>query len=176
MTAEAFTARTRAGGVRRTALTPLLFLVLSAIPVHGQAPGYQQLNPASVRAEYTAEVLDRINDHLAEWGEAWANDRVGELAGLYWEDAILIPPGGTSLRGREAIRSYFAGSLSEHGHIEAFMLDFDASGGMSQVFGNYILGYQGGEKAGTQESGPMVTVYVRRGRTWRIRSQVFLPG
>ncbi len=45
---------------------------------------------------------------------------------------------------------------------------------MAQVYGNYMLGIQQGEEAGTQKRGPMVTVYVRRGRTWRIRSQVFV--
>lgn len=154
-----------------------LILFLGGVgTAQAQVPGYQQLDPGSVRAEYTAEVLERINEHLAEWGEAWANDRPEELTELYWEDAILIPPGGIPLRGIQDIREYFTEALPLHGHIEAFMLDFDASGGMSQVFGNYTLGHQAGELAGTQQSGPMITVYVRRGRTWRIRSQVFLPG
>ena len=157
--------------------TTALVLVLSVLDfgsLLAQAPGYQQLDPRSVRAEYIAEVLERINEHLAEWGDAWANDRLADLSDLYWEDAILIPPDGTLLRGRDAIRSYFGTSLGDHGHIEAFMLDFDASGGMSQVFGNYILGYQGGPLAGKQQTGPMLTVYQRRGRVWGIRSQVFL--
>lgn len=168
----------RAGATRgaAVAVASMVLSLVAAGAVQGQAPGYQQLDPGSVRAEYTAEVLARINEHLAEWGDAWANDRAEELTELYWEDAILIPPGGLPLRGIEAIRDYFEESLPLHGHIEAFMLDFDASGGMSQVFGNYTLGHQAGELAGTQASGPMITVYVRRGRTWRIRSQVFLPG
>jgi ketosteroid isomerase-like protein len=161
--------------------TPLLAAaalawVVGASHLHGQVPGYQQLDPRSVRAEYTAEVLDRINDHLADWGEAWANDRVDELTELYWDDAVLIPPEGGLLRGRQEIRAYFDSVLAEHGHIEAFMLDFDASGGMSQVFGNYTLGIQQGDGAGSQRVGPMITVYMMRGRTWRIRSQIFLPG
>lgn len=166
-----------AGDAVPSMVLSLVLSLVSVAAVQGQAPGYQQLDPGSVRAEYTAEVLDRINEHLAEWGDAWANDRTEELTELYWEDAILIPPGGVPLRGISAIGEYFSESLPLHGHIEAFMLDFDASGGMSQVFGNYTLGHQAGELAGTQESGPMITVYVRRGRTWRIRSQIFLlPG
>ena len=56
------------------------------------------------------------------------------------------------------------------------MLDFDASGGMAQVFGNYMLMIQGGEQAGVMKQGPMMTIYLLRGRTWKIRSQVFMPG
>jgi ketosteroid isomerase-like protein len=129
-----------------------------------------------VRAEYLAEALERVNELQQDWGESWADDRVEELADLYWEDAMLIPPGGIPIRGRDAIRSYFETVLPDHGHIEAFMLDFDASGGMAQVFGNYMLGFQRGEQAGTQKSGPLITVFMLRGRSWRIRSQVFVGG
>ncbi len=161
----------------RTAAWPVVLLLGAAFaaPAAGQAPGYQQIDPRSIRAEYTAEVLDRINELLADWGEAWATDRPQELTDFYWDDALLIPPEGGLRRGRAEIASYFEDVLASHGHIEAFMLDFDASGGMSQVFGNYMLGIQQGEEAGTQKSGPLITVYVQRGRQWRIRSQVFLP-
>lgn len=148
-----------------------------ASPARGlaQAPGYPQLNPGAVRAEYLAEVLDRINELLADWGDSWSGDHADELTELYAENAVLIPPDGPLIRGRTAIREYFGEVLPEHGHIEAFMLDFDASGEMSQVFGNYMLGIQQGDDAGSQKSGPMITVYVRRGRTWLIRSQIFMP-
>ncbi len=150
-------------------------LVLSVSDVGAQAPGYQQIDIGSIRAEYTAEVLDRINDLLADWGDAWAGDRPEELAELYWEDALVIPPDGALRRGRPDLLAYFHEVLPLHGHIEAFMLDFDASGGMAQVFGNYMLGIQHGEAAGSQLQGPLITVYVQRGRRWKIRSQVFLP-
>lgn len=166
-------------GVRRCASPALVAagLLLNAAwqPVEAQAPGYPPIDPRSVRAEYRAEVLERINENLARWGDAWASDRVDDLVDLYWEDALLIPPNASLVRGREALRGYFESVLPAHGHIEAFMLDFDAAGGMSQVFGNYMLGIQRGEGAGTQHSGPMLTVYMLRGRTWRIRSQIFMP-
>jgi len=164
--------------IRRSAA--LCFAVAVALsvatsPAPGQAPGYQQIDVGSIQAEYKAEVLTNVNQHLAEWGDAWANDRPEELTDLYWDDALLIPPGGSLLRGRDEIRAYFLENLADHGHVEAFMLDFDASGGMSQVFGNYMLGIQRGDEAGSQTRGPMITVYLRKGRTWKIRSQVFLP-
>lgn len=161
--------------LRMRALGTLYALLLVPVGASAQAPGYQQLDIRSIRAEYTAEVLDRINDLLLEWGDAWANDRPDELAEYYWEDALLIPPEGGLRRGREEIRAYFDDVLSSHGSVEAFMLDFDASGGMSQVFGNYMLQIQQGPGAGSRQSGPLITVYVQRGRNWRIRSQVFLP-
>lgn len=153
----------------------LVAVFVAAGSASGQAPGYQQIDVGSIRAEYNAEVLTRINEHLAEWGDAWANDRVADLAELYWEDALLIGPDGVMRRGVGDLREYFGTALGDHGRVEAFMLDFDASGGMAQVFGNYMLAIQSGEGAGTQRQGPMITVYLLRGRTWKIRSQVFLP-
>lgn len=159
----------------RWATAGLFALTLVPGSLAAQAPGYQQIDLREVMAEYKAEVLTNVNRHLAEWGDAWSNDRPGDLADLYWEDAFLIAPNGTQIRGREAIRAYFESELPDHGQIEAFMLDFDASGGMAQVFGNYMLGIQRGEGAGSQRRGPMITIYLLRGRTWRIRSQIFLP-
>lgn len=160
---------------RNTVLFTAAMTAVTCTGVAAQAPGYQQIDIGSIRAEYVSEVLDRINDLLLDWGESWATDQVEELTSLYWEDALLIPPEGGLRRGHQEIRAYFDDVLAQHGHIEAFMLDFDASGGMSQVFGNYMLGIQQGEDAGSQRRGPMITVYVQRGRQWKIRSQVFLP-
>lgn len=138
--------------------------------VEAQAPGYPQIPIGQVRAEYVAEVIVQINAVLAEWGAYWGDDDVDELVDMYWEDALFIAPDGELRRGREELRAYFTGALPSMGDVEAFMLDFDASGGMSQVFGNYML-----EVEGVPTSGPMLTVYVRRGRDWKIRSQVFMP-
>ena len=148
-----------------------------ATPAYSQvsgAPGHQMRDPGAARAEFFAEVLMQVNENLANWGRAWATDLPDELVELYWEDAMLLPPGGIPLRGHDQLREYFETALPENGHIEAFMLDFDASGQMAQVFGNYMLGIQQGEEAGTQKTGPMFTVYMMRGRTWKIRSQIFI--
>ncbi len=159
----------------RLTLTAILGAVCST-SLAAQAPGNQRIDPGWIIAEYRAEVLERINDLLADWDEAWSEDNADELSSLYWEDAVIFPWDRPAVNGREAIRGYFAEILPQHGRIEAFMTDFDASGGMAQVLGNYMMTVQQGDETGTQRSGPMFTVYLRRGRHWRIRSQFFLPG
>lgn len=150
-------------------------LFLASHGLTAQAPGYQQVPRGQARAEYVAEVIVQINEVLADWGAHWGADQVDDLVDMYWEDALLIAPDQELKRGSEELRAYFVGALPSMGDVEAFMLDFDASGGMSQVFGNYMLRIQQGPAAGSQQSGPLITVYVQRGRDWRIRSQVFLP-
>jgi len=152
----------------------LLATALLPAALQAQAPGYQQLDPRSVRAEYTAEVLDRVNDLHGEWSEAWSTDQLDELMELYWEEAVLIPHDRPPLRGQDQIREYLAEVLPNHGQVEGFMLDFDASGGMATIFGNYMVQMQAGPEAGSSKQGPLVTVYMRRGRTWKVRTQVFI--
>lgn len=155
---------------RRFAAPAALLLAALAWPsgATAQAPGYLQVDTRSIMAEYHAEVIEQVNRVMGRWGAAWGRDEVEGVADLYWENAVLIPMGGTPLRGQDAIRGYLAETLPATGRVEAFMLDFDASGGMAVVYGNYML-----EEGGTQRSGPLLTVYMQRGRTWKIRSQVF---
>jgi ketosteroid isomerase-like protein len=150
--------------------TALALACLAALPTRAtaQAPGYQQIDNRAIFAEYHAEVLVQVNELMARWGDAWGDDEPADLADLYWENAVLIRPGHAPFRGREAIQAHLSEALPDVGTVEAFMLDFDASGGMAVVYGNYTLDVDGGPR-----SGPLVTVYLLKGRTWKIRSQVF---
>lgn len=157
-------------------IVPLLALACclgsaGARPLAAQAPGYPPVDTRGIYAEYHAEVLEQLNKLMADWARAWKNDRADEVADLYWENAVLIEPDQAPLRGREAIRAYLEETLPLRGEVEAFMLDFDASGGMAVVYGNYQL-----TENGSQRSGPLVTVYLLKGRNWKIRSQVFTGG
>lgn len=155
---------------RRTVTALGLFSALCAAPVAAQAPGYQQLDTRQIMAAYHAEVLEGVNRVMSRWGTAWGNDDVDRVASLYWENASLLPPDGPPRRGLEAIREYLAEAFPRQGPMEAFMLDFDASGGMALVTGNYTV-----EVDGAPRRGALTTVYLQRGRTWKIRSQVFTP-
>jgi uncharacterized protein (TIGR02246 family) len=144
-------------------------LVLVASPLRGQAPGYDQIDTRRILAEYHAEVITQINRVMARWSDAWEKHDLDRLADLYWEEAVIIPRGEAPVRGVPDLRRWMERTLAETTRIEAFMLDFDASGGMAVVYGNYLLD----SRDGTHRSGPVVTVFLQRGRTWRIRSQVF---
>lgn len=149
----------------------LASLAACAPGLAAQAPGYPPVDTRGIFAEYHAEVLKQLNELMEDWERAWKADRVDDVAELYWENAVLIEPGVAPFRGRDAIRAHLEQTLPARGEVEAFMLDFDASGGMAVVYGNYRL-----SENGTVRSGPLVTVYLLRGRSWKIRSQVFTGG
>lgn len=147
-------------------------MLLSFGQASAQAPGYPPVDTRGIMAEYHAEVLDQINKVMDKWGKAWASDDVDDVVDLYWDNAEIITPDASAIRGRDEIRAYLETVLPEQGQMEAFMLDFDASGGMAMIYGNYQV-----TQDGTEQRGPIVTVYSSRGRTWKIRSQVFVgPG
>ncbi|HSM60395.1 MAG TPA: nuclear transport factor 2 family protein [Longimicrobiales bacterium] len=158
--------------IPRTPMPLLLGFLVLPCATAAQAPGYDQVDTRLLLAEYHAEVLEQVNRVMARWGAAWADDDLDRVLDTYWAEAVVIPPGRKPLRGAREIRAWLDEALSETGSIEAFMLDFDASGGMAVVYGNYLLEGPNGE----QRTGPVVTVYSSRGRTWKIRSQVFMEG
>jgi uncharacterized protein (TIGR02246 family) len=160
--------------LRRIALLLALACGTHAGDAHrlsAQAPGYPPVDTRGIYAEYHAEVLEQLNALMEDWSRAWKDDRAADVADLYWENAVLIEPGLAPVRGRDAIRVHLERELPLRGEIEAFMLDFDASGGMAVVYGNYQA-----TEDGSQRSGPLVTVYLLKGRSWKIRSQVFTGG
>ncbi len=163
---------------RRCATWFVLVFIALTLPaqLRAQAPGGWMPSSRSIRAEYYAEVLNHVNAIAADWAIAWSNDNVDDLMELYADNAVVIPEEGASLRTREEIRSYFEEYVKTTGHVESFMLDFDASGEIAMVYGNWRARMTSGPDAGQEVRGPMVTVYLQQARTRLIRSQMFRRG
>ena len=163
---------------RRCATCFALSFIGLTIPAQllGQAPGGWMPSSRTIRAEFHAEVLNHVNALAEDWATAWSNDNVDDLMELYADNAVLIPEEGASLRTPEDIRSFLEEYVKTTGRVEMFMLDFDASGEMAMVYGNWRARMTSGPDAGQEVRGPMVTVYLQRGRTWLIRSQMFRRG
>ena len=157
---------------RRCATSFALVFIALTLPaqLRAQAPGGWMPSSRSIRAEYYAEVFNHVNAIAADWATAWSNDNVDDL---YADNAVVIPEEGASLRTREETRSYFEEYVKTTGHVESFMLDFDASGEIAMVYGNWRARMTSGPDAGQEVRGPMVTVYLQQGRTRLIRSQMF---
>ena len=62
-------------------------------------------------------------------------------AALYTEDAVLIPPGETIVRGREAIEEYWKGAIELGGVRDVSVETMDAlsSGSLGYETGNFVL-------------------------------------
>lgn len=134
-------------------------------------PGGDGFSAAAARAEYYADVMFHTNELMTDWRRFWAADDVEELLELYTEDATLVYAGERPVRGREAIREQLDSLLRVSGEVQASLSDFDASGRMGLVSGLLTLSMSDGRRSWTA-TGLHMTVLIRRGRHWRIRSQL----
>ena len=134
-------------------------------------PGGDGFSAAAARAEYYADVMFHTNELMTDWRRFWAADDVEHLLDLYTEDATLVYAGEPPVRGREAIREQLNSLLQVSGEVQASLSDFDASGRMGLVSGLLTLSMSDGRRSWTA-TGLHMTVLIRRGRHWRIRSQL----
>lgn len=136
------------------------------------APGGDGFSAAANRAEYYADVMQHTNDLMTEWRRAWAEDEIDALLDLYTEDATFIFAEEAPVRGREAIREKLDSLLRQSGELQASLSDFDASGRMGLISG--LLTFQMRDRGRLDTAtGIHMTVLIRRGRKWGIRSQMF---
>lgn len=158
------------GTALAAAMGPSPLLGQSASP---GAPGGDGRGAGAFLAEYYADVILNMGDAMAEWRTAWRNDDMSGTLDSYWDNAQILFPARSPIVGREAVGNFYAGLLPSVGEIQTSMVDFDASGRMAFVSGPFY--YEVPQATGTPEriEGSHVTVLIRKGRDWRIRTQVF---
>lgn len=86
------------------------------------------------------ELRSAIESVAAEWDAAFNAGDAAALTELYAEDATLLPDGSDILQGRDAIREYWAGFLSEvpEGTISQLeTLAVHAAGDLAYEIGRY---------------------------------------
>lgn len=90
----------------RNVLIVLALLTLTACAAAGRRP------PAtSGRSEEIEELATRFSAAVVRASASgWAPGEVEALASLYSEDAILFPPRGEPIKGRDAVRAYWTRS------------------------------------------------------------------
>jgi len=128
---------------------------------------------SSFLADYYADVVTNTGFTIDDWHVAWRNDDVEGAVNAYWEEAQILFPGRLPIIGRSAMQEFYAELLPEVGRVHTGMLDFDASGRMAFLSGPFF--YEVLRASGTPErvEGTHMTIFVRKGRNWRIRSQIF---
>jgi uncharacterized protein (TIGR02246 family) len=124
--------------------------------------GCQQAN------EDTAADEAAVRANQVAWADAYNAGDAERLASLYWEDAVVQPPGVPAAVGREAIRAFLAGDIAES-KAAGLTLNLPDSGAID-VSGD--LAYDAGGFTATDASGATVatgkflTVFQKRDGKW----------
>lgn len=142
-------------------------------------PLVAQLVPGTNRGgdaarEYQAYIIRNVTELMSDWGSAWSADDRDALVDLYTEDAVLMPPEGNTIHGRDALAEHFRQLIPATTGVTAAVADFDARGAMAYASGTYSYGIRRGSTT-VRRTGTHVTVMVREGNTWLIRLQTFVP-
>lgn len=137
------------------------------------APGGDGRGAGAFLAEYYAEVITRVGERMTVWRAAWRGDDLPTLVDSYWEEAQILFPGHSPVIGQLAIQQFFTELLPEVGEMQTSMIDFDASGRMGFVSGPFYYDVPQQGASPERIEGTHMTVLLRKGRDWKIRSQIF---
>ena len=150
-----------------------LSVTLLASPTAAQVGrGAPNINWDRDRNEYSAEVLKAYNDVMQSWRDAWQGEDAKAMADLYTDAAYLILPDAELIQGRDSIRSALSNALPGLVEVRTGLTEFMASDRTAYALGPFWYRIRVGENARTL-IGTHVTILIREGRTWKIRTQIF---
>jgi len=164
----------------RLVVTGLALGVFGSSPAGGSAqtrtpgaPGGDGRGASAFLAEYYAEVFQRVEELTAAWREAWREDDLDDLLALYHEDAQLVFTDRAPITGAAGLEAFFETELPLMEEMVTSILDFDASGRMAFLSGNFHLDRPTPDGGVTRTTGRYYLVMLNRQRAWKIRSQFF---
>lgn len=134
-------------------------------------PGAPQPDWDRARHEYTAGVLRSYNDVMGKWRAAWLEGDVAAVMELYDEGAVLMVDDSVPREGRAAIELYVRSILPRTRELRTGLSDFVASERLAYALAPIYIEVAEGT-AVRAYSGSAVTILVRDGRRWKIRSQI----
>jgi uncharacterized protein (TIGR02246 family) len=133
------------------------------------AAGILALAGCQKASEDTAADAATIRQSAPAWAEAYNAQDADKLAAMYWDDAVLQPPGAPAASGSEAIRSFLAGdsaatrsagltmNIPEAGAV-------DVSGHLAYEAGTFTVTDANG---GVVDQGKYIGVFQKRDGQWR---------
>ena len=158
----------------RAAFLAQILLLATAGALSGQrVPGAPATDWERESAEYRVEVLKAYNEVMTDWRHAWESADARRAADFYAQAAVLVVSDSTLIQGKQRIQEYFVSALPRVIEIRTGLSDFVASDRLAYALSP--VWYREKTVSGEERAytGTCVTVLVREGRRWKIRSQIF---
>ncbi len=99
------------------------------------------------------------------WQMAYNAGDAAALAGLYTEDAKVMPPGSAAVSGRPAIQALFAQDIARGSKNALTTVDVFGSGDYAVAVGGWV---ETGADGSHKDHGSYVTIYRKTGGDWKI--------
>jgi uncharacterized protein (TIGR02246 family) len=124
------------------------------------------------------QVRQAIEEENAKFGEAVRQADGAAIAGLYTEDATLLPPDSDLIKGRGGIEAFWKGGL-QMGIKEAVLTTVDLSGGgdLAYEIGKFALKIQPEGQEPIEQKGKYVVVWKKAPDAgWKLHVDIWNSG
>jgi len=123
-------------------------------------------------ATFGQDVEAAVEAGSQAWQDAWNAGDAAAVAAVYADDAMVMPPGVESVKGRAAIQALWQASIDEYdGDSEELTTEeVHAMGDMAVEVGSYVHTGPDGEHL---DHGKYVAVWKKTDAGWRIVRDIF---
>jgi ketosteroid isomerase-like protein len=158
-------------------LSVVAALALAPATLYGQiVPGAPTTDWNRERQEFTADALRGYDRMISEWRTAWQKGDAAAVTEFYLDDALLFVGDTTPLQGKANFAQQLQRMVSLTVELRTGLSDFVASDRLAYALGPFY--WETKDSAGSASrvvTGTHVTILVREGRRWKIRSQILRP-
>ena len=153
------------------ALTRGLMASLAAFSAFGAAAASPSERPFAVMSPSQDELRARTAEFSRTIVEAssdgWSQASVARIADFYAIDAVVFPPRGEPLRGRQAQQTYWSSRDRQFLTHSAIADRIDISGDLATEWGTLTITTKQGPNAAVQGKATYISIWTRRDGVWR---------
>lgn len=122
-------------------------------------------------SQTSSNIQSDIRQMVDEFESAFANDDAAGIASLYTDDAIVLPPGGEIVQGRQNIQQFWQ-SVMNLGikKVKLEILEVEQIGDTIIEMGSASLL---GEESQVLDKGKYIVIWKQQNSQWRIRRDIF---
>jgi ketosteroid isomerase-like protein len=125
------------------------------------------------QAEFTKADREAVQKANSDIVAAFNAQDVDGIINLYSAESLFMPPNSPSMRGHEAVRSYYRGLMEEGAaKLEMASDEINGFGPVALQTGTYVLQVNGGGKL-SRDRGKYLRVLRNTGGTWRIEKTIW---
>lgn len=153
----------------------LLFLASCLLPLRAEAqivPGAPRIDWEKEHQEFTTDVLRAYNELIESWRGAWEKGDAKKASSYYSDGAFLFAE-AQLIQGKGAVEAHLVKLLPRIARVKTGLSDFVASDRLAYALGPVWYDLRGLDGSMQPMAGTLLTVLVKEGKKWKIRSQIF---